>query len=147
MKNSSAVSRFFLILCAALGTIPAAGCDGGTEPVVTVQPTFTSIQENIFSRSCSSSSCHSTFSTRGALVLEADKAYGNLVGIRPDNEVARKKGLFRVFPGNPDSSFLLIKLTAPGQGEGDRMPYSNDPLSQQAIDAIRTWIANGAKRD
>jgi hypothetical protein len=146
MINS--IRIFFLrSLCAALCISSLAGCGGTVDPVVTVQPTFTSIQQNVFARSCSSTSCHSTFSQRGALVLEPDKAYSNLVGVRPDNIAARNRGLFRVLPGTPDSSFLMIKLTGPGPDEGDRMPYSNDPLSQQAIDAIRTWIANGAKRD
>lgn len=41
----------------------------------------------------------------------------------------------------------MIKLTGPGIDEGEPMPYSNGKLNQQALDAIRTWIANGAPRN
>jgi hypothetical protein len=92
-------------------------------------------------------SCHSTFSQRGGLVLEPGKAYASLVGVIADNDRAKALGLKRVNPGKPDSSFLMIKLTGPGPGEGDRMPDGNNPLSEKAITAIRTWIANGAKQD
>src|SRR5438309_7953472 len=136
MKCSSIISLFFLLLCAML----VAGCENPVTNSVHVDPTFTSIQQNVFARSCTfAGSCHAAFRP---LSLEAADAYNNLVGVRPDNLTALNKGLLRVFPGKPDSSFLLIKLTGPGPGEGDRMPHSNDPLSQQAIDAIRTWIAN-----
>jgi hypothetical protein len=61
--------------------------------------------------------------------------------------VALARKLPRVAAGKPDSSFLIVKLTGPGEGEGDRMPQGNNPLNAQAIEAIRTWIANGALRN
>lgn len=138
----------FAILFAIIYPILLAGCE---ESIVgsqaSVQPTFASIQQNVFARSCASMSCHSTLSQRGGLVLEAGKAYANLVGVSSDNESAKAQGLKRVNPGKPDSSFLMIKLTGPGPGQGTQMPDGNDPLSQQAIGAIRTWIANGAPQN
>lgn len=109
--------------------------------------TFSSIQLNIFSKNCTTSSCHSTLGQRGNLVLEGSAAYDNLVNVLSDNSAARLKGLMRVAPGKPDSSFLLIKLIAPRQDEGDLMPLGSLGLTAGEIESIRTWIANGAKRD
>ncbi|MDB5035591.1 MAG: hypothetical protein JWQ98_2832 [Chlorobi bacterium] len=132
-----------LILSAVL-----AGCSPtATSPGVTVEPTYTSIRNKIFTKSCSTPSCHSTEGFRGAMVLEADKAYDNLVSVPADNDGAKARHLLRVSPGQPDSSFLYIKLTHPAANEGSLMPYSGIPLDSQSISAIRTWIANGAKRD
>jgi hypothetical protein len=132
-----------LILAAIL-----AGCSStATSPSVPVEPTYTSIRNRIFTKSCSTPSCHSTEGFRGAMVLEADKAYENLVSVPADNDGARARHLLRVNPGQPDSSFLYIKLTHPAADEGALMPDSGTPLDSQSISAIRTWIANGAKRD
>jgi hypothetical protein len=126
----------------------ATGCGNtpsGTDN--TVDPTFSSIQEKVFKQSCSSSSCHSTLGGRGGLVLDSTTTYENLVNCVCSNTAAINAGLKRVVPGQPDSSFLMIKLTGPGIDEGEPMPYSNGKLNQQALDAIRTWIANGAPRN
>lgn len=126
----------------------ASGCGSNTtEPTATVEPTFSSIQANVFAKSCATSSCHGVFGQRGGLILEGADAYANLVDASPGNTVALARGLRRVVAGKPDSSFLLVKLTGPRDGEGDRMPQGNNPLNAQAIEAIRTWIANGALKN
>jgi hypothetical protein len=136
---------------AAIGLAAGSyGCgDPATSPDVKVDPTFTSIKANIFTKNCTTSSCHGTLGQRAGLVLEGtdDVVYASLVNAAAANPVAETKGLVRVLPGKPDSSFLMIKLTGPGEGEGERMPYQNSSLNQGAIDAVRTWIANGAKKD
>ena len=125
-----------------------SGCGSDTTgPTTTVEPTFSSIQQNVFAKSCATSSCHGAEGQRGGLILADDDAYANLVGAIPSNEAAAAKGLRRVVAGKPDSSFLIVKLTGPREGEGDRMPQGNDALGSQAIEAIRTWIANGAPRN
>ncbi len=138
------VSPLGLCLVAAIGL---QGC--GDEPVAPagVDATFTSIKENILEKNCTTSSCHGTLGQRGGLTLEGEDVYDHLVGVPAVNEVALARGLKLVVPGVPDSSFLLVKLTGPGDGEGDLMPYGNQGLSAQEIDAIRRWIANGAHRD
>jgi hypothetical protein len=141
--------KFIIPFCTLLlFQLAIFGCS--KEPVSSLQidPTYSSIRDKIFvGGGCATSSCHSNLSTRGGMVLEGDAAYDNLVGVVPDNLTAKNAGLLRVNPGKPDSSFLLIKLTGPREGEGERMPEDNDPLPEEAINAIRTWIANGAKRD
>ena len=51
-----------------------------------------------------------------------------------------------VVPGDPDNSFLMQKLTGPAADEGDQMPDRGSQLDAATLAAIRTWIANGAKR-
>ena len=107
---------------------------------------FESLYENIFSASCAFSSCHSAIERKGDLSLEtlAD-ARSELVGIPPSNDTAGAAGMLRVDPGNPDNSFLLRKLLAPGPGEGNRMPAnSSTPLSDRTVGAVRDWILAGA---
>ena len=123
------------------------GCSEPTGTDDTIEPTFSSIEKNVFAKSCATSSCHGTLGQRGGLVLTGTGIYDNLVSARPENETARAKGLLRVAPGKPDSSFLIIKLTGPRADEGERMPVGNEPIDAKAIEAIRTWIANGAPRN
>ena len=113
----------------------------------TVLPTLTSIQQNIFNKSCTTSSCHSTFGNGGGLVLESGKAYSYLINATPTSDGALSRHLVRVNPGKPDSSFLLIKLTGPLPDEGVQMPNKGGSLSAEQINAVRQWIADGAKND
>ncbi len=125
-------------------------CSHATDPAnpsSNVQPTYSSIRDNVFHVSCATSSCHSVESMRGGMVLEGDTAYANLVGVLAVNDLAAQRGILRVNPGKPDSSFLIMKLTGPPPGEGLQMPDGNNPLDAKTIDAIRQWIAKGAPRD
>ncbi|MBI4602590.1 MAG: hypothetical protein HY721_11580 [Planctomycetes bacterium] len=107
---------------------------------------FASIAEKVFATSCAFSSCHSDSRRKAGLALGSrEEAYRSLVGVSPTNEAALAAGLLRVDPGKPENSFLLKKLTAPGPGEGNRMPSSSSsPLPERAIAAIREWILAGA---
>jgi len=55
-------------------------------------------------------------------------------------------GLFRVDPGRPDSSYLVLKLEglagAVG-GIGTQMPLGGQ-LTRAQIDSVRAWVAAGA---
>ena len=65
------------------------------------------------------------------------------------NAAAFGRGLLRVAPGEPDRSFLLIKLVGPGgpnwdQAFGSQMPLIGGPLTGPEIDLVRRWIEQGA---
>ena len=80
----------------------------------------------------------------GNLVLDADHAYAQLVGVEPFIDTARAAGLLRVDPGHPENSFLLVKLEGPPPDQGSRMPLTGPLLSATAeIRLIRDWIAQG----
>lgn len=134
-----------MALVACLSAITASGCPTtGTQ--TTVQPTYTSLSQNVFV-GCSTQACHGGLTPRGNLNLEPGKAYASLVGAQPDNEAARADGLLRVSPGNPDKSFLLTKLHPITQAAyGAQMPVGGR-LSDAQIAAVRQWIEQGAPND
>ena len=81
------------------------------------------------------------------MLLEEGVSYDNLVDVIPDNAVARERGLLRVEPFVPENSFILIKLTNPGPGEGSRMPQGEPSLPPSDIALIEEWILEGAPRN
>jgi hypothetical protein len=137
----------FLVGLVALAVFVGTGACEHADPVGTgadgVQPTLNSIQENIFSTSCALSGCHAGPNPRQGMNLSAGQAHDNLVNVR-SNE---RPELFRVDPGAPDRSYLVHKIEGRSSIVEERMPLGGEPLSQNEIDAIRTWIENGASEN
>ncbi len=106
-----------------------------------LEPTLESIQAEVFDRSCALSGCHAGPNPQLGLDLTAGNARQSLVGVasveRPD--------LQRVNPGNPDDSYLVIKLEGTDSRlVGGRMPLNQSPLDSELIGIVREWIADGA---
>jgi len=97
-----------------------------------------SIQDNVFTPICSK--CHIGASAPEGLQLDADHAYNDLVGVPSVEE----PNLLRVNPGNPDESYMVLKIEGAPGILGGQMPLGETPLPQATIDAIRQWISNGA---
>lgn len=108
--------------------------DGGSD---TLQPTFQSIQDHVFTPICTA--CHAGAAAPLGLRLEAGASYALLVGAASVEVPA----LMRVQPGNPDASYLIHKLEGTAE-VGGRMPLNGTPLPQATIDVIRQWITDGA---
>jgi len=119
------------------GAPVGAGGGGGTGGG-TVTADFQSIQDNVFTPICSR--CHAGAAAPEGLMLDAAHSYNLLVGVG-SQEVPSLK---RVTPGDPDSSYIIIKLTNGPGIVGAQMPFGLPPLPQPTINAIRQWIANGA---
>jgi hypothetical protein len=124
----------------ANGVVPGSGGGGNTGGTGggTVTADFQSIQDNVFTPICSR--CHAGASAPEGLMLDAAHSYNLLVGIA-SQEVP---SLDRVKQGDPDSSYIIIKLTNGPGIVGAQMPFGLPPLPQATINAIRQWIANGA---
>jgi hypothetical protein len=129
-------------LCAAACTLAACAGEGPAPDTSTAW--FAVLQRDIFDQNCTSGPCHNPQAVAGGLVLTTGFAYQDLVGVEPANPTALSQDLLRVAPFDPDASFLLRKLQAPGPGEGSRMPQGAAPLSQSDIQFIRDWILEGA---
>jgi methionine-rich copper-binding protein CopC len=99
---------------------------------------FQSIQDNVFTPICSK--CHIGAGAPEGLQLDAAHSYAMLVGV-PSAEVP---SLLRVNPGNPDTSYMVLKIEGAPGIVGVQMPEGETPLPQTTIDAIRQWITNGA---
>src|SRR5262245_52816937 len=137
-----------LIILLALGMI---GCDEKlsdlTGPTPNLQPTFSSIQHDIFEATDSSgraacTQCHNAVLGRfSGLDLSSSVAYANLVNVAS----ARKAGAVRVIPGDPENSYLIQKLEGRSGIVGVRMPFSGPPyLTSGQITVIKRWIEIGA---
>lgn len=88
--------------------------------------------------------CHMAGSAQAGLVLHPN-GYANLVGIKSTQSAQN-----RITPGNPENSFLFRKLAgtqSTADGEGERMPFGETPLSESQLDLVRRWIAEGAQNN
>ncbi len=146
--------RLFAIVVFAAG---AAACDEDlssiTGPTPNLEPTFSSIQANIFEVSDSAGrlaciNCHTNVGRTPAanLNLLHDFAYDQLV----NRASSQRQGWSIVSPGNPNASYLVEKLVATPSAPivGLRMPRNIPPfLTDGQILVIKRWIENGAERN
>jgi hypothetical protein len=138
-----------------LAAIALAGCDEKLSsiagPTPNLEPTFSSIQQNIFEQADSAgrtacTQCHTSTGRNpsGGLNLNHDVAYDQLVNV----VVRGKAGAIRVIPGNPDDSYIIHKLEGAADIAGRRMPQNGPPyLTDGQVLIIRRWIAIGAPRN
>ena len=126
------------------------GCDEALSdvagPTPDLEPTFSSIQQNIFSSGDSSgrpacTNCHNAIGSRfNGLDLSPAVSYNNLV-----NVASRfRPGAVRVIPGDPNSSYLIHKLEGGPNIAGVRMPFNGPYLTSGQVLVIRRWIEIGA---
>jgi hypothetical protein len=113
------------------------GNGGGSGGGSTLEPTFASIQEHVFTPICTA--CHAGAAAPLGLRLDEDNSYGLLVGVPS----AQQPQIARVAPGNPSASYLIQKLEGTA-AVGERMPLGGSPLPQADIAMIRQWIVDGA---
>jgi hypothetical protein len=120
-------------------------------PTPNLQPTFSSIQREIFNARDSSGraaciECHNAVGREFAagMSLAAGVAYSELV-----NRASRDNpGAIRVIPGDPERSYLIHKLEGRPTIVGERMPRGAGPyLTPGQISVIRRWIELGALND
>ena len=142
----------FFPMCVAAGIV-FASCDEKlssiTGPTPDLEPTFTSIQRNIFTTSdstgrASCTSCHTTAGGRvppAGMDLGSANAHAQLVNVASN----AKPGAVRVIPGDPENSYLIHKLEGRTTIVGQRMPRGTGPfLTDGQIRVIKRWIELGA---
>jgi len=89
--------------------------------------------------------CHSTERAEGDLVLVGDDVYESLIDTV---SVTDPKGRAYVVPGDPQNSYLFLKLIGDASIDGKQMPL--DPLegvrtlAKDEIADIESWITDGA---
>ena len=114
------------------------GGDGG-DGDLPFPPTLAAIQKNVFGGVCLN--CHFVGGPGPMPLTSEEVSYANLVNV-PSVE----SPLLRVAPGDPDSSYLFLKIIAAPGIVGDRMPPPPEAaLTEGEIEAIRQWIAAGAQ--
>lgn len=136
----SNVGSIALLLLAGCGTVksptePAPASGGGAAF------TFSQIQREIFTPTCAKAGCHNADTAQEGLVLEAGRSYGLLVG----RAASEQGSLARVEPGNPERSYMILKLRGDPSISGQRMPQDGPPyLTPDQIEGIAGWIRAGA---
>jgi hypothetical protein len=129
----------------------AFGCAGdgvfvGSEDQGPMQPpketmTLSTLQATIFTPRCAiAGGCHAGVDAQLGQDLSEGKTYASVVGV----ESQEVPGLLRVAPGDPDDSYLLMKVSGDPRIAGERMPYGGPYLETSEIEAIREWIESGA---
>jgi hypothetical protein len=119
-----------------IGSSSGSGSGSGATGPFTAD--FESIQANVFTPICSP--CHSGANAPHGLMLDAAHSYNDLVGV-PSVEVPT---FDRVKAGDPDNSYIILKLENSPLIAGSQMPLGETPLLPSVIDVIRQWITNGA---
>lgn len=147
---TSTAKRIVMVAALALGTV---ACDESLSdlagPTPDLEPTFTSIQREIFNTTDSSGrqaciTCHVAGGPAAFMPLTEGVSYGNLV----NRTSGAKPGAMRVIPGDPDGSYLVQKLEGAPDIVGERMPRTSGPfLTSGQMSIIRRWIAEGANND
>ena len=139
-------AALLVLLLSACEAGSGEGLDANGNPVsipsvIPLAGNIASIQANIFSPNCALSGCHS--STNPAppqgLVLGPAASFFNIVS-QPSAGVP---ALNLVEPGDPDNSYLVQKVEGTA-GVGQQMPRNLPPLSNEKIQALRSWISDGA---
>jgi hypothetical protein len=130
----------------------AAACDENlssiTGPTPNLEPTFASIQSQIFEATDSSgrsacTMCHTSTGRipAGGLDLNHAVAYAQLVNAPTRLPV----GGIRVIPGDPENSYLIHKLEGRQGISLNRMPNNGPPyLTDGQMLVIKRWIEIGA---
>lgn len=133
--------RPLLLSAATLAAVALAMRAGGaTEPPA--ESYFQAEVAPLFLANCAI--CHMTGEEAGNMSLVPDNAIASLVGVKSVDAPTQT----RVVPGDPDASYLIMKLEGTHMihgGAGARMPFGGPPLPAGDIAKIRTWIAEGAK--
>jgi hypothetical protein len=125
----------------AIQCVPAPG----SNPCAQVGSTMEHLEQHVFAPTCSRDTCHTGPQSDHTLSLLPGEAHTDLVGVMPDNLVARAAGKLRVDPGNPGNSFLLDKLRGTLiENEGERMPRGLPKVPAKEIALVEAWIAAGA---
>ena len=129
-----------LLFAAGCGTVKSP-TEPPSDPGTGTALAFSQIQAQIFTPTCAKAGCHAASSAEAGLVLEAGQAYGNLVG----RSSSQRSDLARVQPGDPERSYLILKLRGDPSITGLRMPQDGPPfLPSEQIDGIAAWIRAGA---
>ncbi len=134
MSRAAPRSMVVAALLAAL-----VGC---APPPNRLEPTTESLVRNVFLPSCGTSACHSQPEPQQGLDLSSAEGIARTaIGRPPTIGSAAARFPAIIVPGDPDASFLIAKITQPGADDGLPMPPTDYMLTDEAVSAVRAWIA------
>ncbi len=135
-------NRFYVLLILAIGfTVNACEKEPIPEPEPEPDPvSFNNEVQPIFTTYCAYSGCHDPSTESAQLDLTDSASYAELV----NTASFLFSGQTRIIPSDTINS-VLIKLIK-GQAS-PRMPFFSTALSDQNIETITTWVAQGANNN
>ena len=148
-------SPLLQVIALVCASIALSACDEKLStlagPSPNLEPTFASIQRDIFESTDSAgraacTNCHTNVGRNPSVGMNLvhDLAYDQIVNVMS----ARKPGAVRIIPGDPDNSYLIQKLEGKAGIVGNRMPNGGPPyLTDGQILILRRWVAIGAPRN
>ncbi len=131
------------------GPIDYADCDLTKMPAFTPEPetasTFSSVYSTILAPQCAGP-CHHAGTTQPTTFTMSDSqtTYDVLMGFHGEHPSESMTVPF-ITPGDPSMSFLYLKVSG-NPSAGAQMPLGG-MLPQNEIDAVGTWITQGANND
>lgn len=91
---------------------------------------------DLFAKSCARSGCHAGPVAQMGMNLTPEQFYASTV-----NEPSRERPeIMRVHPGQPELSYLLMKVKGEQGIIGSPMPLVGDRLSEEEIQVLEDWI-------
>jgi hypothetical protein len=136
------VARRVGLPCLLAVFVLAGGCGGGDADETGAPVAYEEVQAVFEKYGCTG--CHP--GVNSSLDLTPESSYEQLVGI----QALEDPTLYRVVAGDPERSFLYLKLggaapVADIPAIGTRMPPRAPPIDSEDLDLVRRWILQGAK--
>lgn len=151
IATQTSIFGFFLFLILTGCSGDGEGLDENGNPMSDQPVGFAAQIQPIFNTNCIR--CHQSggigFNATGGsqnngLDLTQNHSHAKLVN-QHTFEAPDTSPRWRVLPGEPDSSYIVQKISSSSPKFGNRMPLDGPPyLSQDEINLIRQWIENGA---
>ena len=126
------------LACGESTTDPMEEEEEDTREILSDPSFATDINEIIQRRGCASGSCHGGGAGDMTLTASAAANFAAWVNVQAESE-----DFLLVEPGNPDDSYVVIKVEG-RQAVGLRMPRGGTALDNIDLTNLRNWISNGA---
>ena len=135
MTAPALLMLMLMLMLAACGDKADSGAlDSGGEAAL--EPTWENVRDEVLVQSCGFSSCHAPPGSAQFGVDEESVADDYI-----EVPSYQDESYFLVDPGNPDSSYLLMKLEGAAGISSDPMPPPDGGLDAARVQLVRDWIA------
>ncbi|MBT8399375.1 MAG: hypothetical protein KJO98_02765, partial [Rhodothermia bacterium] len=133
-RESEYPQAFAALLILAIALLPSAayGQDAGAPAAADLE----SRVSELFEQTCARAGCHAGPVAQMDLFLTSSQFYASTVDV-PSTE---RPDLKRVDPGNPEESYLMMKVNGSPDIVGLPMPMTGEKLSEDEIQLIEDWI-------
>ena len=105
-------------------------------------PTLTQLKSTAFSV-CGGCHTGGGSSLPASMDLTPAHIYTSIAGVAS----VEQPTLMRVKPGDPNNSYVVLKLEGAAGISGARMPFGGPYLDQATIDQVRAWVTAGAQNN